>query len=346
MKIDNSKLKSDLSLLSNAVLKDNTARPITKMIELSTKNGFLYGYTNDGINSIGIKICPVSDDFTAIINFATLYDIVKVSKGDITLKATDKFVTIKTDNLSCKIPNYTINQHNTNKIGLEHPIKPNNSQVIDFSNLKNELDYCKAILNPNFIIEAYKYIYFNDNIMVTDTDNVAIIHDCIFNKPILLSLSSVNILTNFTECNYEIFNKSSTEILGIYTDDICVNIKTMNTTDFQYDDLLNLFNESFNNKIVIENSILSEGINACKLFKYDPKLVFNNEGVSLKIPSIEFTYIINNTPCNDECSFNISTDLLKKITVNSDLITIEYDKKSILKCISDKGEQIFSVEVN
>lgn len=346
MKIDNSKLKSDLSLLSNAVLKDNTARPITKMIELSTKNGFLYGYTNDGINSIGIKICPISDEFSAVINFATLYDIVKVSKGDITLKATDKFVTIKTDNLSCKIPNYTINQHNTNKIGLEHPIKPNNSQVIDFSNLKNELDYCKAILNPNFIIEAYKYIYFNDDIMVTDTDNVSIIHDCVFNKPILLSISSVNILTNFTECNYEIFNKGSNEILGIYTDDICVNIKTMNTIDYQYDDLHNLFNETFNNKITIENSILSEAITACKLFKYDPILVFNNKGILLKIPSIEFVYVINNTPCNEEYSFKITTDLLKKITVNSELITIEYDNKSILKCTSDKGEQIFSVEAS
>ena len=56
MKIESTKLQAAISFLGLAISKDSTARPSTKMIELSTENGRLFGYTFDGSNKIKYNI--------------------------------------------------------------------------------------------------------------------------------------------------------------------------------------------------------------------------------------------------------------------------------------------------
>ena len=52
MTIDASRLQECLAILGMATSKVNTDKPLTKLIELSTDGGVLYGYTVSNINNL------------------------------------------------------------------------------------------------------------------------------------------------------------------------------------------------------------------------------------------------------------------------------------------------------
>ena len=345
MNIDVSRLKEVLALLGLAISKDATARPITKMLELSTKDNYLYGFTTDAYNSIKVKICATTEDMNVLVSFATFNDVIKNCENTITLKATDKFLSIKTDVLSCKIPVHPLKNKNT----IKSPDIPDTLDDIDFSELKSYMSYCKTILDTNFTVQAYRHIYFDDNIMVSDTDNVAIIRKNIFNKPIILRPSSTEILSKLDKCKYATTKIDNTALdmevymLHIKTDDIEICIMPYSTNEFQYDDLMELFDINIKNNVIIDRAVLAKAVTMSQLFNYDPILVFDSDGVSLQINQVDFKYSISSDSCEPH-SYKVTVDLLKKILSNSGDITLYFDDNDFIKCISDSGEQILSAE--
>lgn len=344
MNIDVSRLKESLSFLGLAISKNSSDRPFTKMIELSTENGYLYGYTDSGINNIKMRICATTDAIQAIVSFNLFYDVIKNCDDIVELKTNDKALSIKSNALKCKIPIHTSASGTS---GIKHPKKVTDN-FIDFSNIKDYMSIFKSIIDPEFPITCYRNIYFDDKTMVSDTDNVAIIHKQFFNEPMLLSLSSVEILSKLEECNYKItsFEKDTTikKVLEISTDEIDITIISTLTDEYQYSDLLDLFNINIANTTKIDMNILSKAVSTSKLFKSTPKLVFDANGTSLQIESSDFTYSINNDNLEPHI-YNFTDSIIKKILANKlDNIIIYFDSNGLLKYISDDIEMILSIE--
>ena len=345
MKIDTSRLKECLSFLGLAISKNSSDRPFTKMIELSTENGYLYGYTDSGVNNIKMKICATSDDIQATVAFSLFYDVVKNCDDTLELKATDKALNIKSNNLKCKIPIHT---SATGTSGIKHP-KTVSDNDIDFSNMKDILHICKSIVDPEFPIICYRNIYFGDKTMVSDTDNVAIIDNKFFNEPMLLPLSSVEILSKLEKCKYKIMSKDKDpntirKKLEISTDEIDICMLSELTTDYQYDDLLELFNIDIANKTTVDVSNLSKAVSTSKLFKATPNLVFDTNGTSLQIEASDFSYTINNDNLEAH-TYRLAESTIKKLLANkTDTIDLYFDSNGLLKCIADNIESILSIE--
>lgn len=341
MVVNNDELKKKLNYLGMAVSKNVASKQTEKMIRFESDGNIVYGYTYDGINNIRVEIGQSNEDFYAIVDYALFSNFIKSCEGDITLETKNKFLYIKSSNVKCKLPTYNheIDRKNT---GIPNPVK-NYTYDRQLSE-KIDLGLIKSILDPNHVVEIYRLIYFGDNIMVSDTDNVIKINKRIFDSDILLNLSSVNILNLISNCEYTYASENKTKLLCIKSDELYATMLITNNdnNDFQYNDFIDLFGSITGKTVVIDSNILSKAINAGSMFKTNPNIVFNSKGIFIKIDTVEFIYKLSNDNCDDR-EFELSADVAKKITSIGKDIVIYYTNKDLIKCESDGVSEILSI---
>ena len=140
MKIEAKTLNNALSILGLSTSKELTAKQITKVLELSSENGFLYGYTMDKTNIIKYKICPISEDFYACVLFTMINDIIKKCTDIVELTTTDNALKIKANNIKCSI-NLAIADKTKSKIPK---ISENATKTFDISSISEFFPHGKA----------------------------------------------------------------------------------------------------------------------------------------------------------------------------------------------------------
>ena len=356
MKIDANKFKESLSIIGLAVSKDMTDRPITRTVELSTNNGALWGYSCDKLNNIQLKICDTTENFSIVVDFATLFDIIKHCDDDVDITIKNNNLVIKTSTMSCKIPS----RITTDSTTMPRPIyEEDKEQEIDFEKINDIIPLCKSIIDTNIVVNAYRNICFNENIMVSDTNNVAIVRENIFGMEdgeytqFILRQSSVNILNILENCYYHTSEhkipttNKTCKFLHIRNEDKTMYINIIPDTtsyEYQYNELMDLFNINMQNSVIIEHDILSKAYSLSKLFIGSPILEFNNNGVTLKVEQSDFNYNLTDFPC-DSYTYKVTDDIIKKILTIKGSIKVYYDDNPFLKCISGNIEQIIGVEV-
>lgn len=330
-----------LNYLGMAVSKNVISKQSEKMIKFNWENGVVYAYTANGINNIRVEIGPSDKDFYAIVDYNTFASFVKSCDGDITLESKDKFLYIKSSNVKCKIPTYN---HELKRDSTAIP-NPVNNYNYDKSLTENiDLKMIKSILDPAHIVEAYRKIYFGDSIMVSDTDNVIMKSTRVFDKDILLDLSSVEIITTLTNISYTYTIVDKVELLCIKSDELYATMVITNNdnNDFQYSDFVDLFNCTAGENVVIDTTVLSKAISASALFKTDPIIVFNPKGIFVQIDTVEFIYKISNTPCIDR-KFKLTANLAKMISTLGPNVTVYYANPDLIKCEANNIQEILSV---
>lgn len=333
MKIDTEILKKSLDFLSMGISKSSDKYE-TQLIEFETSNGRLKAYTSDDVNKLGMRICETSEELNVILKFDILYNLVKSCKDpEIELIPGKNFTQFITNSLSCRLSTFS---HE-----LARPEFPKYTDTMKGSSIAQYLPMIKSILNTNHVEECYRYVYFSDNIMATDTDNVVIINEKLFNN-ILISLHSLEILSSFDE--FEFVNNSS--CLCARNEDKIVEISLMDSTKYQYKDILALFEQPSPNSIQISKGTLSSAINTASLFDSENvELNFNKDGFTVEIPLSAFKYTLSNDKCND-MKYTLSLALLKKFLVVGDDITIGYNDEHLIKVENDKVKALFGVEAN
>lgn len=334
MKINTSTLKQALDFLSMGIAK-STDKYETQLIEFETSNGRLKAYTSDDINKLGMRVCDTTEELNVTLKFDILYSLVKACKDEeIELIANKNYTQFKTNTVSCKLSTFT---HT-----ITRPEFPKYASTLNGKDIAKYLPIIKSILNTSHVEECYRYIYFGDNIMVTDTDNVAIVEEKLFNNNILIQLHSLEILSSFDEFEYICNSKK----LCAKFDDKIVDITLMDSSKYQYEDLMGLFQTPASNKITLAKDILSSAISTASLFDSDTiNLVFNDSGVKIEIPSVEFSYILSNYHCIDR-TYSIPLVLIKKFLVIGDNLTIGYDADSLIYIENDKIKTLYGVEAN
>ena len=329
MKIKTNILKDALSFLSMGI-SSNTSKYENLLVEFETSNGKLKGYTFDGINKLGMRIFDTNEDFNCTLKFSDIYNIVKACKDeDMELNAFKNYAQIKTNTVSCKL---SVFDH---KINRAYMYKYTNKE--DGQKLAKYLGLFKAILNLNHVEECYRYIYFKDKIMVTNTDDAIIINEKLFNN-ILLPLKSVEILSTFGEFDYTVDHNN----LCIFCEDKIVELQLMDATKYQYDDICDLF-IPLKNKITITKDTLSNAINLASIFNVENiNLVFNVNGANLEIPSIDFVYKLSTTPCID-MTYTLPLSKLKKFLTVGENLTIGFDSTAFVN-VEDDIKAIFGIK--
>ena len=181
--------------------------------------------------------------------------------------------------------------------------------------------------------------------MISDTDNVLIYDEQIFDKDILLNYSSIELLNNLTNITYEYIKDGSVPKLYIKSDEIeaTIIIDLNDSNDYQYDDFMELFDIISTDEIEIDTKIISKAVSTSQLFKMTPILTFNKDGVFLIIESVDFSYKI----CDGnfkEIKFELSTELARKICSIGNTIKLYYNYSDLLiRCDYDNIKEILSV---
>ena len=344
MVINCEEFKKKLAYLGMGTSISTTGKLNEQSILFDTIDGIVYGFTDNHINNIKIEIGPTDKEFYTIVDYTLLYNFIKSCKGNITLETTNNFLQIKSDNVKCKLPTHT---HIVTKqsCGIN---SPDNNYIYDFELTEQiEINKLKPIINETIPIEIYRNIYFGDNIMVSDTDNVMIVKKRIFTKDIILSYSSVQLLNMLTNVKYTYITNGTRSQLAIKSDELYATITIIDNKDnsYQYTDLLNLFDE-FNNtkRVTVNTSILAEAINTASIFKTIPCLVFNKKGIFVTIPAVDFMYIIDNSISCDDRTILLPLDLSKKIINLGQNVELYYNKDCLLRCDIDNINEILSIE--
>lgn len=342
MIVNNEEFKKKINLLGMAVSKNAASKLAEHMLRFECIDGIVYGFSYDSINNIRVEIGPSDKDFYAIVDYKMFSDFIRSCDGDITLEPTGKFIQIKSSNVKCKLPTYN---HETKRgqSGIEDP-----TGDYDYSrNLSEDipLGILKSILNPNFEVETYRNIYFGDNVMVSDTDNVLILEKRIFDEDILLNLSSVEILNSCTNVTYSYANKGNLRLLCVKTDELYATMVITNNdnNDFQYSDFMDLFDSLGGASVSLDTSVLSRAVSAASMFKTTPNIVFNPKGIFLRIDNVEFIYKLGDAVCEDH-TFELTSSIAKKMIAIGKDITISYTNTDLIKCEVDGIREILSAK--
>ena len=356
MKIDANKFKECLSILGLAVSKNISDRPITRTVELTVTDNVLWGYSCDKLNNIQLKICDTTEDFSIVVDYATLYDVVKNCEGDIEIKTKKDVLSIKTNTMSCKLPSRSSNDNTK----MPRPIwEEDKAKDIDFSEIEKVLPLSKTIIDPNFTVNAYRNICFNENVMVSDTSNAAILKKNIFGMEngeyvqFILRQESVDILNILGECKYHTTEHQipstnrKCKFLHIRNNDETMFINIIPDTmsnEYQYEDIMDLFNIDMKYSIVIDHDILAKAYTLSKLFLGNTILLFNNDGVTLKVEESDFSYNITDAPC-DTYTYTITESVMKKLLSIKGDIKLYFDENPFFKCVFDDREMIIGVDL-
>lgn len=339
MVVNTEEFKKKISLLGLSIAKGIPTKNNMKLIEFTTKNNEVYACTYNDVDNIKVHIGHSDTDFYLAVEYESFNSFIKSCEGDtITLENKDSNIQIKSSNVKGKLPSF-----NDSKINIPDPENYNSNYdqsldtTIDISSLK-------SVINENNVIPVYRQVYFNDVIMVSDTDNVIYNKTRVFNKNFLLNISSINILNKLSNITYTFNNK----YLNIKSDEcIASMIIDFNTNnDFQYTDLLELFDTVNGANVEIDTTILTKALSTSQIFKAIPNMVFNSKGVFLNIAASDFIYQISKSPCSDHV-FKLDSELSKKICAFSKEIYVYYENDNLIKCVDKNNPNIvaiFSVE--
>lgn len=343
MKINTNDLTNALATLGNGISKKSTAPVVTQMVELSTKDGALYGYTSDEVNYIKIKIADTTEELLAVVDYNTLFSLIKATRSEeIELKSDSKALNVKSPDLKCKLPILVDSVGNIVSISkFWDTIKqPTDYKTVDFSDLKNYMSIIRSIIKEDFVIPCYSFVYFNkDKIMVTDTDNVVEIDRAYFDKDILLNINTVDFLSKMSEVDTYI----SDEQLFIHTNNIDFISVLMDKSEYQFSDMDELFTADIDYSTTISGESLSTAINMSKLFGFTAvQLNFGDKGVFFNIPQNDFNYRLSETPTNDY-SYAINTELASKLLINKQDLEVSYGLAELIKVSVDGVQGIFSI---
>ena len=330
MNIPTEHFKKAMSILGMSIGTKANLPPATKLIELSTKDGNLYGYTYNQVCFVKYRICSADEDIDVTVDYNTLCSLVKGVDGDtIKITSTDKTIVFKTDKFTTKLPCYS-SQNNERLI--KYPVEDMDEVNHFDADLKDYLIITKYI-NQKIGVLCYKGVYFGNTIMVSDINNVAIIRDHLFPKDVLLNAESVNLLNTIKEFDYSIVDGGKYPKIVIKTDRINATIITMPKDEFQYADYMELYDMPIDNNIEVDRKDLVDAISTANKLKITKvELLFSDKGIFIRNNNIDFLYQVTSTSCT-ACSYNVSLEFLSKWLIG-DRITIFYGNEDFIKIVS------------
>lgn len=349
MKINRENLRTAMTMLQMATSKDKNKPFATSLIELSTHEGYLYGYTYNTRIHLRYKICPVTEEFNTTVAFDFLDGLLKSSNCDeIDLtKDHDKngaeFARFRSSTLNCKMPTYdnTVAHVKTGKKDAVKTVVTNE----DFTTYC-DMNMIKKVLNQHSQVACYQNIYFGDVVMVTDCTLAVIAKKRIFNDDVLLNYKTVEILTKLGDFEYTLEKDANFNISHLYvtTSDIAMYVITEDTTRYQAQDLMTLFTKNIPDMVTLERSNVSSCISASSLFPTESMvLTFNELGVFVCIATYDFKYRLSETPCTTKKSYKINIDILKKLLIH-DIINMYYGEDRMLQVKGSIFEEVIGCE--
>lgn len=330
MIIQTSELKDKLKLLIMAAGLDPHL-PITQLVYI---NGNTFS-TTDNVNTLYANINTEDDNLQALVEVKALFELVK----RFTVKSVE--LTRENNNLIIKgngtyiLP--IVLDSNGNDINVMDKRSGTNWEPVN-ANIKNIYKIVKLSVAPDdFAIPCYSNVVFSDKVISTDTSRITFYDFNIRRNPALVNKTTIQILENIGE-----FNKES-NLLQYKNDDYWLVVAPLDISDYQIEDIDNLYNLDYENKAKINRKDLLALINRFMVFNYNfIHLSFNDNKLNVKTDQDEFNESLDIIG-QGIFDFEIDVKILKQYITNmlDDEITLGFNDMLSLK--DNTVEHILSV---
>lgn len=331
--------------------------PITNLMEIELKDNKLWLTTNDATNYFRTCIPTVGgDEFTVVVmadNFAKLVS-----------KMTSENITFDYDGASFEISG------GKSKYKLELPLDVDGQLVqmsIPYQDLDTDeetgringvtidkiIDTAKASLATSIDSAIYTAYYLGDNVISTDSYKICCIANKVFDTPVLLSVSTMDILQLMSK-EEEVSYYHKDDNLIFRTSSSVLYTKVFDGVEsYPVDTIKEFISTDFENQCTLPKNELIQSLDRLSLFvgDYDRNVIliaFNGDSVTLKNKKSAGTETIDCLKSSGgkfECGIDI--EMLKsqiKATMSDD-VTIQYGLENCIKIVNDDVTQVVALHV-
>lgn len=346
-------------MVSKVILgaSNNKLIPMTQLIQIEVKNNTLELTTTDATNYIKIKENNIeTDDFYVVVNADTFAKLIgKITKEEVELILTDNSLIVK-GNGEYKLEIQLDEDGNLIKfpdVFSNYELSEENKQTIKTETINKILNTNKAALATTMEIPCYTGYYFGKDVISTDTYKICALDTNIFNQPVLISPSVMELLKVFDNevvdvyilDNYVMFWKTDTiEIYSHQLDGI---------ENYAVDAISSLVNSDMDCACIINKQSFLNMLDRLSLFvsPYDQNVVtfkFTDEGILCESKQSTGSELISYIDKDSEhLSFECNIDIITLSTqikaIPTETFELWYGANNAIKIISDDITQIISL---
>lgn len=332
----------------------NKLIPLTSLMKIQVKDGIFSLVTTDMSNYLYIKKKLIAEDFYAVVQTEQFSKLVsKMTSENISLVLDNSVLTVK-GNGSYKIE--LPMDENGEMIKYPNPLaelkfEGEPTSTINLTTIKTILTANKAALATTLEVPVYTGYYVGDKVISTDTYKVCALNKNLFNKPVMISPETMNLLDVMIA---EKINVDFSDDIILFTSEDCVlySHQMEGIEEFAIEPISNLLNKSFENKCKISRNAILSTLDRIALFvgPYDNKsitLTFTNEGIDISskksdgVETIKYIESENQVPFT--CNIDI-TMLIQQIKANAtDTLEIYYGDDTLLKFVDNEVTQLIAL---
>lgn len=305
--------------------------PITQLVGIEVRNGYLYLSSTDMYNYLYGKVECDGELESLTVSIKLFYNLIK---------------TFSTEDVKFELKNSTLHLTSNGTYKLPATLDAT-GQLVQFPKYFMQLENSKIIKNnplqtlsktltlsvadEDFSVPEYSGTYFREDTIVTNLITASKIKSNVFNDEILMTTRTLNILAQFGE-NFEYEIKD--DVFLARNNNLYLYSKAkLNKSNYQYDDIKALFEQNFETALVINVKELKETLRRYEIFKYlNIKLKITDK---LVIKEKQFSEIINIDRTGKDTEIVLDFPTFRKFinSVKSDDVAIKVSENHLL--ISD-----------
>lgn len=356
MKIKTMKLQEMVSKVILGASNDKLI-PMTQLIQIEVKDNTLELTTTDATNFIKVKENNIEiDDFYVVVSADTFAKLImKMTKEEVELTLTDNALIVK-GNGEYKLEIQLDEDGNLIKFPdmfHKHELCEENKQTIKKETITKILDTNKAALAVTMEIPCYTGYYFGKDVISTDTFKICALDTHIFNEPVLISSSVMELVKVFDSEVVDVYMLEN-GIMIWKTDNIEIYSQQLDGIDnYAVDAISSLLDSDMENMCVLNKNSLLNMLDRLSLFvsPYDQnnvKLTFTDNGIICTSKQSNGSELIQyNDKDTEHRPFECNIDIVMLSTqikaIPTETFELWYGLDNAIKVVSDDITQIISL---
>lgn len=337
----------------------NKMIPITSMMAIEQRNGFLSLITTDANNYLIVRTAvdkKDSEEFYATVPAILFSQLISKLSCEAVTIVFDKgeFTVYGNGEYKIELPLDENGEFIKYPAPYEDMLKAESVGELTLDSVKSILTANKAAVATTLEVPCYTGYYVADRIITTDTYKLCGNNIAVLKEPALIATETMDLLDVMTDAKIKVAIKDDKVL---FSSDECIVYGNLmsDIDDFQVDAIKGLLDDTFDAKCKVARNAVLEALDRIGLFvsPYDNHAIhmsFINAGIELSSQQSHSTELIDyeeyDAKENFVCDINIEMLEAQVKAQVDDIITIEFGKPNAIKLINADGSivQIIALE--
>lgn len=325
---------------------------LTSLMEIKLEENTLSLTTTDMRNYLTVSADKVAgDNFYVVVNAEQFSKLIsRMTCEELVLELTDNLKITGNGSYTIELPL----DEEGRPIVFPHPefdVDSASKSVVNLSTIRTILDTAKSALAKDINAQCYTGYYLGDNIVATDTFKICGIDIKLFDRPVLLASTTMDLLDVMTSETINVFTSGS-KLLFDTEDCYIIADELFGVKDFAIEPITGLINSEFDSCCELSKSAVLQTLDRLSLFvsPYDRNgiyLTFTRDGLIISSKksngSEKIEYMGSENFKDFTCCINIEM-LRSQVKANaSDKLKLHYGLENCIKLTEGNVTQVIAL---